>query len=265
MKYKYVFVVLVYRNIEVLRDFFVSLKVSDYRVIVVNSFYDDESLNECRDVAFTNKADFIPIENKGFGYGNNVGTKYAIEHYEYDYLILSNSDIHINSISYLDSPINEAAVIAPHTHLLNNRVQNPNIPWYMPWLIPLHHLAYKWDSRMVLHLPHILTRICREIFFVYNRICKKDKYKIYSCHGSFIVFSATAVERLFPFFNEEMFLYNEELYLAERCRMKHIPIYYCPQIDVLHLEGASTSKGSGYQWNKQSFNVLYSWLKDNEV
>ena len=63
--YHFVIVVLVYRNIEVLRDFFVSLKLSDCRVIVVNSFFDNESLKECRDVALANNADFIPIENKG--------------------------------------------------------------------------------------------------------------------------------------------------------------------------------------------------------
>lgn len=264
-KVKYVFVVLVYRNIDVLKDFFESLRIVDYKVIVVNSYFDEVSLQQCRDVATHYKADFIPIKNKGFGYGNNVGTKYAMEHYEYDYLILSNSDIQINTISFLDNIIKDAAVLGPYTHLLNAKKQNPNIPWHLSCLIPLLHFAYKHNSERLLLIPHALTRISRELFRLYHWIKRGDLYKIYSCHGSFIIFTKQAADKLSPFFNEEMFLYNEELFLAEKCRLAAIPIYYCPKIDVLHLEGASSSSNSktAFENNKQSFGILYKWLKSN--
>ena len=260
-KYRYIFVVLVYKNIDVLRDFFISLKVQDCHVIVVNSYYDEQSLKECEEVSKTNEADFIPIENKGFGYGNNVGTKYAMEHYEYDYLILSNSDIHVNAIDALDGLDDTCAVVAPHTHLPEGKVQNPNIPWRINSLFWLLKKAYDKDSRFMLAFPHIMTRLSREFFKIYRAIVKREFYKIYSCHGSFIVFTKEAVKRLYPFFNDKMFLYNEELYLAENCRMKGVPVYYCPKIDVLHLEGASSSHQLGFERNKESFAVLYEWMQ----
>ena len=51
-----------------------------------------------------------------------------------------------------------------------------------------------------------------------------------------------------------------------KARLKKVPIYYCPQIKVLHLEGASsdTSKTIGLKYNKQSFAILYEWLKNKE-
>ena len=261
MKYKYVFVVLVYKNIDVLKDFFETLRIDDYKVIVVNSYYNEKSLKQCREISTQYNADFIAVENKGYGYGNNVGAKFAMDNYEYDYLILSNSDIQINAISYLDDIIKDAAVLAPHTHMLNGKVQNPNIPWHLSCLIPLLNYAYKHNSRLFLLIPHFFTRITRELFRLYHHIKKKQTYKIYSCHGSFIVFTKVAVEKLYPFFNEKMFLYNEELFLAEKCRLERVPIYYKPQLDVLHLEGASSSddKKLGFVFNKQSFEVLYEW------
>lgn len=262
-RYKYIFVVLVYKNIEVLCDFFKTLTVKDSKVIVVNSYFDEESLKQCRIVAESNSADFIPIENKGFGYGNNVGTKYAMEHYEYDYLILSNSDIHVNVIEALGKLEEDTAVIAPYTHLPEGKVQNPNIPWRINCLFELLKKAYDTDSRIRLAIPHIMTRLSREFFKVYKLITRKDFYRIYSCHGSFIIFTKKAVDRLYPFFDDRMFLYNEELYLAENCRIKNVPVYYCPQIDVLHLEGASTGNQFGFERNKESFSILYRWMKDN--
>lgn len=266
MKYKYIFVVLVYKNIDVLKDFFETLRIDDYKVIVVNSYYDDDSLQLCREVSSHYYADFIPIENKGYGYGNNVGTRYAMEHYEFDFLILSNSDIQINDISFLANMDADAMVIAPHIHLLNGKLQNPNIPWYNSWSIPLEYFPYKINSRRMLALPYAISRLSREIFFLYRKIVKRNSYKIYSCHGAFIIFTQSAVEKLYPFFNDEMFLYNEELFLAEKCRLVGVPVYYCPKIDVLHLEGASSSKDKtiGFKHNKQSFMVFYDWLRANK-
>ena len=266
-KYNFVFVVLVYKNIDVLCDFFRTFNVEDSKIIVVNSYYDDISLNECRECAKSNGADFIPIENKGYGYGNNVGTKYAIDNYKFDYLILSNSDIHILDFSFMDKLEGFSGVIAPKIQMLTGKMQNPNIPWYFPWLIPLHSLAYKNDSKRMLALPHAISRLSRELFFLLSKFVRRDSYKIYSCHGSFIIFTQSAVERLYPFFYEEMFLYNEELFLAEKCRLAGVSVYYCPKIDVLHLEGASSSndKTVGFKHNKQSFMVLYDWVKKHRT
>ena len=41
--YDFVFVVLVYRNTADLHDFFAALKVANSKVVVVNSYYDDNT------------------------------------------------------------------------------------------------------------------------------------------------------------------------------------------------------------------------------
>ena len=63
MKYDFVFVVLVYRNTRDLKDFFSSLLLSAVKVIVVNSFYDEESECEFKNIAEANNADFLSVPN----------------------------------------------------------------------------------------------------------------------------------------------------------------------------------------------------------
>ena len=266
VKYRYVFVVLVYKNIEVLRDFFKSLKVKNRHVIVVNSYYDDASLKECKEVAELNNADFIPIENKGFGYGNNVGAKYAIEHYEYEYLILSNSDIHVLDFKFMDDLKDFSGVLAPKIQMLTGKMQNPNIPWKIKMLYPLLHYGYNHKKKWCLTVGHIMTRLSREFFFLYSKIIKKDLYKIFCCHGAFIIFSANAVYKLYPFFNEKMFLYNEESYLAFLCEYRGVNVYYCPLLKIEHLEGASSHSGNEVLFNNNlnSFSILYSHIKNKD-
>ena len=262
-KYKYIFVVLVYRNIEVLRDFFQSLHVEDSHVIVVNSYYDDNSLRDCKNEAYSKNADFIPIENKGYGYGNNIGAKYAMDNYEFDYLILSNSDIHITSFDYMNNLSGFSGIIAPLIQMPNGKMQNPNVAWKMPLLFQLLYLSYKYDKIRLWDFAHIMTRLNREFFMLYKRVIRKTKYRIYSCHGAFIIFSADSAKKLYPFFYEEMFLYNEEYYLAERCSRASVPIFFIPKVKVLHLEGASSinNKRIGFDNNKQSYYKFYDFYK----
>lgn len=263
-KYKYVFVVLVYKNIEVLKDFFYSLHLSDHKVVVVNSYYDDESLKECQETALANNADFIPVENKGFGYGNNVGTEFALEHYNFDFLVLSNSDIHIHEFCYLDELKDFTGVIAPKIQVISGKMQNPNIPWKIRIIYPILHYAYNHNKKWLEIVSHIITRVSRELFLIYSKVRKKNLYKIFCCHGSFIIFSCDTARKLYPFFDERMFLYNEESYLAFRCEAKDVGVYYCPRIKIEHLEGASSNQASQilFENNRKSYNVLYEHIRN---
>lgn len=264
--YKYVFVVLVYKNIEVLKSFFQSLSISDYKVIVVNSYYDDDTLKDCEITASLNDADFISIDNKGFGYGNNVGTKYVMENYEFEFLILSNSDIHILDFDYLDKLSGFSGVIAPQIQMINGKMQNPNIPWKIRSIYPIAYYAYNNGSRLMIAIVHSMTRLSRELFFCYSKVVKKELYKIFCCHGAFIIFSGDVAKRLYPFFDEKMFLYNEESYLAFLCEYHNVPIFYCPSIKIEHLEGASSNKESDvlFENNRISYNILYSHILNKD-
>jgi len=262
-----VFVVLVYRNIDVLRDFFTSLKLPyTYKVIVVNSYFDEATEKECQQVAEENNAVFISVPNNGYSSGNNSGCDYAIEHYGYKYLIVSNSDIIINDISYLSETSYDTAVIAPETKMLNGHKQNPNIPFRNVVYMILTRLAYKYEKPGLKKMALIFNRFCRELMLLYISIARQDNVRIFSPHGSFIVFTKRASQILQPIFNDKMFLYNEETYLGYKCKKIGVPVYYSLKLKITHLEGASSTESSNSWKNKKaSFAVLLDWLKENDV
>ena len=265
--YELVFVVLVYRNIEVLRQFFASLGLScSYRVIVVNNFCNQETEDACQALADENGADFISLPNKGFGAGNNTGCQYAMDHYQYRFLILSNSDIIIRDINALSQMDDRKAVYAADVRMENGHRQNPHLPFKVGLYLKLLDLSYRWKSNVLMNVAFAFNRILRELVVMWTKINGGRKVRVFSAHGSFIVLTRQASQALSPIFHEEMFLYNEELYLAHRCRALQIPVYYVPNLKVLHLEGASSTKQSNaWKNHEDSYRVLSSWLKDNRL
>ena len=268
-RFKYVFIVLVYKNTDVLDGFFASLKekVVDYKVILVNSYYDDSSLESCREYAIKFGCDFIEIPNKGYGAGNNVGIKYAIDNYDFDFLIISNSDIIVRKLDGLDKFVGKEAVIGPETIMLTGKHQNPCLGRY-PTLTSLFFMlcrsGYKRDSKVLITLAHVCSRLNKIITKCYLAISGRRELKVLSIHGSFFVMTDKAVRKMFPVFSDEMFLYNEEFYMGMRAKQNDIPVYFSKDNIVNHLEGASSTGDFWKQYPqfKKSFAVLNRYIEE---
>ena len=265
--YELVFVVLVYRNIDVLRQFFSTLTLScSYRVIVVNSFFNHETEEACRALSKEYDADFIPVPNKGFGAGNNSGCQYVMDHYQYRYLILSNSDIIIRDITCLSQLEEQKAVYAADVRMENGHRQNPHLPFRVGLYLKLLDLSYQWKSNVLMNIAFAFNRILRELVVIWTKLNGGRKVKVFSAHGSFIILTYQASRALSPIFHEEMFLYNEELYLARRCYQLEIPIYYVPKLKVTHLEGASSNiQSNSWENHEESYSVLSSWIREQHL
>src|SRR5882762_7093902 len=64
---------------------------------------------------------------------------------------------------------------------------------------------------------------------------------IYAAHGSFFIFSRRYFEAG-GFLDGNLFLYGEEISVAEICRSLRLPVVYEPSLCVLHNEHQSTGK-----------------------
>ena len=265
--YELVFVVLVYRNIDVLQQFFSTLTLScGYRVIVVNSFFNQETEDACRALSDEYDADFISVPNKGFGAGNNRGCSYVMDHYRYRFLILSNSDVIIRDISCLMQMEEQMAVYAADIRMENGHRQNPHLPFKVGLYLKLLDLSYKWKSNVLMNVAFAFNRVLRELVLVWTKMNGGRIIRIFSAHGSFIVMTYQASQVLNPIFHEGMFLYNEELYLAHRCRMLRIPVYYVPRLKIIHMEGASSTKQSNaWKNHEESYRVLSLWIREQNA
>lgn len=265
LKYRYIFVVLVHRNGDDLTDFFSSVKehCNDYRVVVVNSFFDERSLKEIREIADINKSDFINVENKGYSYGNNMGIQYAVRNYQFEYLIVCNPDILIKK--WCDDCFSqENLVYGPIIKTSSGKDQNPCIVKYLPLAEWISYQSYKHHIPKLDYINFGVNRLLREIYLHFMRETGCDKGEIYAVHGSFIVFTKLYLSKISKPFCEKMFLFNEERYLAWNLAQEGFKATFTNQIEIYYKEDGSMRKANinTSKREKESFVTYYEIIHE---
>lgn len=255
---EFVFVVLAYRNMDDLQELIdsISNRVNNYKIIIVNSFYDEASRKIAEKIALDNYCDFLNIENKGYSYGNNVGIEYAAKKYDFKYLIISNPDIVITEF-----PINATTlkgdIIAPCIIARSGKYQNPMIvkrSKEAEWLI---YQGFKMKNSFLLYSGIGINKVSREINLKLNS--KKKRYRIYCAHGSFLLLSKKAITRIGSRpYDENMFLFAEESVIAVKAQKCGLTTVYDKRIVVNHKEDGSM-KLAGISVNKElsKSNIYY--------
>ena len=233
MVYDFIFVVLVYRNTKDLEDFFKHLKTPNSKVLVVNSFYDEATRAEFERIALANNADFLNVENKGYGYGNNRGCEYALKNYNFRYLIISNADIEIQKLDI--NQLSDKHITAPKIITLKGKKQNPYLPYYSKLYEKLKHFFIKRKSKLTF-ICWIISRLMREFYLLFHK-----KGYVFAAHGAFFIMPNDILQKLFPLYNERMFLFVEEMHLAMLAKKNGIKFYYDSSIVVNHKEDGSVS------------------------
>lgn len=230
-----VFIVLAYRNDGDVRTFFESLKrtnIGSFQVIVVNSFHDNDSMEKIKTITEKNEGFFLNRENKGYGAGNNVGIAYALEHFDFKLLIVSNPDVEIQKFNNDLKRIEKSAIFAPQIIRNDGRNQNPMRVEYSKEAEKATYTGFVNNNKFLVYSGILLNKADRTF---------KAKHcsRIYQPHGSFIIFTKAAIEQLNPVFDENIFLFCEESDLAQRCRKDNIPIFYDRKTIIRHHEDGS--------------------------
>lgn len=264
MIYDFVFVVLVYRNTQDLADFFDSLSLPNTKVIVVNSYYDDDSEKKFKEIAIKNGADFLSVPNKGYGAGNNRGVEYALSHYVFKYLVISNADIMIEKMDLSILERYKDDIIAPKILTLKGKNQNPSAPFppHKASLRLMNHI-YERNHRLLAWPLHAWSRIKKIMYYMISPLHRN----VFSAHGAFVIFPYKVIKELHPMFNEEMFLEFEEQHLGMYAKSCGIKTRYVPNIVIRHKEDGSMKIASinEFEVQKQSFSVYYKyWFLNNK-
>ncbi len=255
-----VYVVLTYRNTEDLELFFAHLGGPDGRVVVVNSYYDEMTKEKMEQIARSNGADFLNVENKGYGAGNNAGIAYALMHYDFDALVISNPDVEVGQWHSPDMRELRDRIVAPRIVTLSGKEQNPYYAvrnrlgeWFFGRYAKSGKAVWMWAAV-------IMNKLLREGFLLMTRISRRESYRVAAAHGAFLIIGREALDQLeVPLFDERMFLFCEEVHLARLARQHGVRIEYRPGISVLHKEDGSMSIAQ-IQENEhalRSWRVLY--------
>lgn len=102
----------------------------------------------------------------------------------------------------------------------------------------------------------ILHYLYTKTFYKSKKYVSKVAGNIYAGHGSFIILTKEYIKRC-GIINYPVFLFGEEIYLAEMCRENNFTVSYCPDISVSDKEHVSTGKIRSrlyYRYNYEAIN-----------
>lgn len=274
IKYDFVFVVLCYRNTDDLSLFITSAKkITDtYKIVVVNSYYDDETRDNFKKITIENNCDFVNVPNNGYGAGNNSGVDYAKSHYNFEYLVICNPDIEFITFSKDNIKGMNDYIIAPEIKTLKGKSQNPFIDQRSRLINKsietLEYYGYRTKSKLLLYSGFAINKFIRESSnFIYNMIQPKRR-KIHACHGACLIIGQTALRRIDKLYDENMFLFCEEFHLANVAKERKVDTVMVPSLKVLHREDGSVSfiSKSAFKIQAKSFIYYYEkWYRSKQL
>lgn len=259
--YTYIIIVLVYRNYEDLEEClqsFMQTFTCAYKCIVVNAFYDDDSKKTIEEIAHKHSADFLNKENNGYGYGNNEGINYATKLYDYDYMIISNPDVIVKKFD--GNSLKPGNVYAPIITTATGKKQNPFLVTKNKISAFLEYCGYKRNVKLLIYMGIAINKLLREFVIYVN---KYKEMKIFAAHGSFVILARDVIENLGRVYDENIFLFGEEVVMAYKLDKLGIATNLIGDIEIFHKEDGSMKLADFSMYNQCRKSNLY--IYDNYI
>ncbi|MDA7852936.1 hypothetical protein N9A71_05240 [Porticoccaceae bacterium] len=207
-------------------------------LILVDNFSSDcerERVRKC-----CKALNVILIENANTGYGSALNLAYGWVLDKVDMLsekLIFSGNLDIEYISIGSKLPGETAVFMPFLESKKKGDQNPFLTHFQKNVFPLFTLAAKFKSRNLLLLALLTSKILG-IF----------PSRFYACHGSLFAFTGDLLSK--HIFNNESFLYCEELEFAEYVNRKGVQ--FSPS-EIFYRHTGKVSTGSFFVSKKSKF------------
>ena len=214
------------RLIDNIRDY----KVFD-KIVIVDNKSSDNSLKELKKLENKRIVVIDSGKNKGYSYALNVGCKYLIDKYNECKIIVSNSDIIIqseNDIKDLFELVKGKNVIVGPTIIEGN---NLNRGWIVPK--PMDDVA--------MNILGLYKKYQKRHLMYQDSYYNKDISKVGTVSGCFFAISSKHLEEM-GYFDENVFLYYEENIMGVKTKDLGKNIIVANNIDVIHDHAVSIDK-----------------------
>ena len=214
------------RLIDNIRDY----KVFD-KIVIVDNKSSDNSLKELKKLENKRIVVIDSGKNKGYSYALNVGCKYLIDKYKECKIIVSNSDIIIqseNDIKDLFELVKGKNVIVGPTIIEGN---NLNRGWIVPK--PMDDVA--------MNILGLYKKYQKRHLMYQDSYYNKDISKVGTMSGCFFAISSKHLEEM-GYFDMNVFLYYEENIMGVKTRDLGKNIIVANNIDVIHDHAVSIDK-----------------------
>ena len=219
-----------YKTTKRLIDNIKDYKIFD-KIVIVDNKSSDNSLKELKKLENKRIVVIDSGENKGYSYALNVGCKYLIDKYRECKIIVSNSDIIIqseNDIKDLFELVKGKNVIVGPTIIEGN---NLNRGWIVPK--PMDDVA--------MNILGLYKKYQKRHLMYQDSYYNKDISKVGTVSGCFFAISSKHLEEM-GYFDENVFLYYEENIMGVKTKDLGKNIIVANNIDVIHDHAVSIDK-----------------------
>lgn len=218
-----------YKTTKRLIDNIINYKCLD-KIVVVDNKSTDNSLINLKKLESKKIKIIASNKNGGYSYALNIGCKYLIEEFKELIIVVSNSDIIIDS----ENDLIELAKIVS-----DNKVV------VAPTIIEGNNLNRGWK------IPKPTDDILQNIFYFHRYFKKKIMYsdnyyhkklsKVEVVSGSFFLINSKHLENI-NYFDDKVFLYYEENILGVKTKKAGKSMVVVNDIDVVHDHSVTIDK-----------------------
>lgn len=253
------FVILHYNNIDETMECLDSLEKFNSNIVVVSNSkdYDNLKMIEKR----VSKV-IINEENIGFAKANNIGCKYAIEHFQPDFLCVINNDVIIEQKDFITQVEKlykkyKFDILGPK--ILPEESDSCN-PFYAYKTLDEVRARIKYTEKLIKIYQNKFLRLLLNIYLKLKAPFRKEKKTTngssdqlnVALHGCALIFSKKYYKKYNDVFYNGTFLFHEEEFLALRAKENNLVMLYSPKIELYHKEGSSLAK----KFQKQKYDSL---------
>lgn len=243
------FVILHYNNIDETMECLDSLEKFNSNIVVVSNSkdYDNLKMIEKR----VSKV-IINEENIGFAKANNIGCKYAIEHFQPDFLCVINNDVIIEQKDFITQVEKlyekyKFDILGPK--ILPEESDSCN-PFYAYKTLDEVRARIKYTEKLIKIYQNKFLRLLLNIYLKVKAPFRKEKKTTngssdqlnVALHGCALIFSKKYYKKYNDVFYNGTFLFHEEEFLALRAKENNLVMLYSPKIELYHKEGSSLAK-----------------------
>lgn len=204
------------------------------KVLVVDNHSSDESLEKLK-LLQDDKVIVVQTEkNGGYGAGNNFGVRYLNDNYKSEYILLCNPDVIVTNevCEKLESFLKnnpDFVIVAPF--MLNAKGEKENITAF--------RIPSKWEY--ILSIGLFFSKITGSFYYKGIIEEKESSKKVGSVTGSmFLMRTKDMLD--YGMYDENIFLYCEELVLGIKMRNAHKKIALLTDCSFIHNHSVSISK-----------------------
>ncbi len=213
-----------------------TVHLSEFEIIIFDNDSNDGSVKKLKDdfESYISDQRIVLVEsviNGGFSYGNNRAYEIAIG----DYIILLNSDaklvgdVALKSVQYLKRNPEVGVVTAKLINQFGVLDQGCKRGFPNPKNAVIYYLR----------LGRIFPKLRALNTYKLNHLDENTFHNVDAVSGAFMVIPKSVIEKT-GFFDEDFFMYGEDLDLCYRIKEKGFEVHYNPALgDVLHYKGQS--------------------------